>query len=401
MPEFGCQASYQLRRGPGGLPVSVSAVSTLEISQSFDWMGCGVRACGKKLASILQTAPNASYSPVEFAAVLDNWSIRTYRPMAAMGGSTRGTFLIETADGDFVLRRSDSDEREWVSFQLGVLRHLRKSRFPYDIPKVVPTATGAAHVFDGRDYWYLYDFIKGMSALEPRNRRRARDLGMLVGSFAHALDDFDVSRVAKLYWLQLFQFDDVADRFIGARCRLADAGSASDLLEALDEHGDAVLQLHAATESTDIASVGALPRTPVYYDWHSKNIITRWGATAGLIDYDSLGVAPRIVDFQNALSYVLIARSSLEPDLAHAFARAYRRVAPLAAEELALIHPVMVDRATWLLADLLESLAIKHSRGLAARARRLIGLLVWLKDNRELLTSLIAMPIRNDRGLIA
>jgi len=361
-------------------------------------MGCGVRACGKKLASILHAAPDASYTPAEFAAVLDNWSISTYRLKAAMGGSTRGTFLIETGNADFVLRRSDSDEREWVSFQLRVLRHLRKSRFPYDSPTVVHTTTGAPHVFDGHDYWYLYDFIEGMSALEPRNRRRARDLGTLVGSFAHALDDFDVSRVAKLYWLQLFQFDDVAGRFIGARCHLADAGLASDLLEALDVHGDAVLQLHAAIESTDIASVAALPRTPVYYDWHSKNIITRWGATVGLIDYDSLGVAPRIVDFQNALSYVLIARSSLEPDLAHAFARAYRSVVPLAETELLLIYPVMVDRATWLLADLLESLAIKHSRGLAERARRLIGLLVWLKDNRELLTSLIAMPIRSNRG---
>ena len=227
------------------------------------------------------------------------------------------------------------------------------------------TTTGAPHVFDGRDYWYLYDFIEGMSALEPSNRRRARDLGLWSGRLPvrSMISTSPVS--SSSIGCSCFDFDDVADRFIDARRRLADVGLTSDLLEALDLHGDAVLQLHAATKATDIASVGVLPRTPVYYDWHSKNIITRWGATVGLIDYDSLGVAPRIVDFQNALSYVLIARSSLDPDLAHDFAGAYRRIVPLAAEELALIYPVMVDRATWLLADLLESLAIKHSRGLA------------------------------------
>ena len=186
-----------------------------------------------------------------------------------------------------------------------------------------------------------------------------------------------------------------------ARGRLADGGSTSNFLEALGLHGDAVLRLHAATEPADIAAVDALPTTPVYYDWHSKNIITRWGATAGLIDYDSLGVAPRIVDFQNALTYVLIARASLAPELARAFARAYRSVFPLGAAELTLVYPVLVDRATWLLTNLLKTLAINHSRGLEERARRLLDLLVWLEDNREFLTSLIAMPSRRQDGLIA
>jgi len=378
--------------------LNIGAVAGLELSQSFDWMGCGFRTCGKKLATIVRAGPGNSYAPAQFAAILGNWSIEEYRLKGAMGGSTRGTYRIETPDGDFVLRRSDSDERDWVNFQLRVLRHLRNAGFPYEIPNVLPTAAGAAHVFDGRDYWYLYGFIRGMSALEPSNRRRARDLGFLVGAFARALNDFDVDRVAKLYWLQLFQIDDVADRFIGARRRLADGGSTSNILEALGVHGDAVLRLHAATEATDIEAVGALPTTSVYYDWHSKNIITRWGATAGLIDYDSLGVAPRIVDFQNALSYVLIARASLAPELARAFAGAYQRIVPLGAAELALVYPVMVDRATWLLTNLLETLAIKRSRGLEERARRLIGLLVWLEDNREFMTSLIATPSRMQDG---
>lgn len=346
----------------------------------YDWLKSGVRCYGKRLISLADRRRRPALSGDGFDRVLRDWGISDYRLKATLGGSTGGTFLIETAGGMRVLRRSDSDEGEWVAFQLAVLRHLRCKGFPFEVPQPLPTAAAADWHFDGRDYWYLYAFIKGLAALEPDHPERARALGTLVGHFTLALRDFAAAEVPVLYHLPLFQPDETSRRLADDLRWFAVGG----------EDGLDLARLVPEATAEERAAVAALPLAAVYYDWHNKNIVTRWGVNAGLIDYDSLAVAPRIVDFQNALTYVMISRPVVDAGLVSAFARGYRAVHPLSAAEIALVHPVMVDRVGWLLAHVLAGLRTGRSRGLELRAERLLRLLRWLADNRDRLTALIA-----------
>ena len=100
--------------------------------------------------------------------------------------------------------------------------------------------------------------------------------------------------------------------------------------------------------------------------------------TVGLIDNESLAVAPRLVDFQNALTYVLISQRQLLPERASAFIGAYNAVLPLTDSEARLVHPVMVDRALWLLTHLLHRLAVERSSALEQRMSRLVEVMMWL-----------------------
>jgi Ser/Thr protein kinase RdoA (MazF antagonist) len=344
----------------------------------YDWLRSGFRRCAGDIVSRMRTRSGRALLPDEGASLLAEWGIDACRLRAAPGGSSGGTFVIETVDGLRVLRRSDSDERDWVTFQLQVVAHLQAAGFPYDVPRIVPTRASAPWIFDGQDYWYLYDYIGGLPALPPDSRARAAALGTLVGQFAAAMRDFDVASIAPLYQLDLYRDDAVARGFADALRQLADGCVRSEAADRIRRHADAILRLHADTPSAVRAAITAQQPSAVYYDWNNKNIVTRYGVTVGLIDYDSLAVAPRLVDFQNALTYVLISQRQLLPERASAFIGAYNAVLPLTDSEAMLVHPVMVDRALWLLTHLLHRLAVERSSALEQRMSRLVEVMMWL-----------------------
>jgi Ser/Thr protein kinase RdoA (MazF antagonist) len=107
--------------------------------------------------------------------------------------------------------------------------------------------------------------------------------------------------------------------------------------------------------------------------------LERDGRIVGLIDFDSLVEAPRIVDVQNALAHLLM--SSATPDLAivREFLSGYESAAPLSSEERPLLWPVMLDRLLWLVSDIRrerERVGRSARDGLEARAIRLLDWIV-------------------------
>src|SRR6185436_11783318 len=89
-----------------------------------------------------------------------------------------------------------------------------------------------------------------------------------------------------------------------------------------------------------------------YNDWHRFNVIERRGKLVALIDYDSVVEAPRIVDVQNALTYVLLGTRTPDLRLANALLEGYAERIPLSPSETSLLYPVWLDQMAWLVADI-------------------------------------------------
>jgi Ser/Thr protein kinase RdoA (MazF antagonist) len=139
----------------------------------------------------------------------------------------------------------------------------------------------------------------------------------------------------------------------------------------------------------EIEDVRRLQRITVYNDWHPWNIIVnRSGTIHGLVDFDSVVEAPRIVDFQNALTYALIGKEFRpDHDVVAGFAKGYCDVLPLSSLERSLVFPVMLDRITWLIASILDEIREKGTKGKEDLAIRLIELFSWVRKRREQLLS--------------
>ena len=151
-----------------------------------------------------------------------------------------------------------------------------------------------------------------------------------------------------------------------------------------------MLKAYNAISASDIAAVRKLARTTIYNDWHPWNIVNRFGKISGLIDFDGVVEAPRIVDFQNALTYAL-ASEEFRPrhELVSELVSGYCRVLPLSSSERGLVYPVMLDRIAWMIANLIEDVCGEsraQGEGVTLReglAIRLILLFIWLRDHRD------------------
>ena len=94
---------------------------------------------------------------------------------------------------------------------------------------------------------------------------------------------------------------------------------------------------------SDLSAVEQLGRIIIHYDWNGYNLI--WGneRILGLLDFDSLVEAPRIVDFVNALVYASTTNHGVDTRRLEIFIRGYVSISRLSPAEVELIYPCAVD----------------------------------------------------------
>jgi Ser/Thr protein kinase RdoA (MazF antagonist) len=294
------------------------------------------------------------------------WGIDAARIERNLGGSGMASWLVSSADGRFVLRRIAGD-RDYLDYQIAVLANLSRSAFSIAVPKLLETRTGSTSHHDDDAAWILYRYLPGQppKAFAPD---RASELGAIVGSFDQATASLNLGQRTGDFALPLFQREDIL-------ATLAEAPAPHPILPAM-------LESYRAIPDSIVEAVSNLPRQTIYNDWHRWNLLEQGGRITGLVDFDSLVEAPRIVDYQNALGYLLMSQAEPRAGIIEAFSRGFSAYAPLAREESDLIGPVMTDRLLWLVADIAQEIRRNgHSgrEGLMLRATRLLSWLVTSK----------------------
>ena len=315
---------------------------------------------------------------------------------------------MDTPKGPYVLRklldhspsatasraRRIGTSQQYPEYQVLVIRHLTSSDFPYQVPVLEePSESPSPYVTEGETAWVLYRFIEGHRHHQPSAASQANDIGRLVAHFARALAPRDLGTVAGRFVRNLFDIPDTTRRLSTTAHWLATRHNLPHIRSAILEFIDEILNTYAAISASEIAAVRSLPRATIYNDWHPWNIVNRSGKICGLIDFDGVVEGPRIVDFQNALTYAL-ASEEFRPrhELVRAFARGYGRVWPLSNSERGLVYAVMLDRVAWMIANLIEDVC-GESRDEGqevtireALAIRLIRLFSWLRNDRDRIT---------------
>jgi Ser/Thr protein kinase RdoA (MazF antagonist) len=202
-------------------------------------------------------------------------------------------------------------------------------------------------------------------------------MGELVGHFDRSLESLDLGASTGHFVLPLFE-PGLAHRLEESVRWMSSHRNRSRLANEGIENLHSMQLAYSDIPSSQIEETRKLPQITVYNDWHPANILYRWPRIRGLIDFDSLVEAPRIVDFQNALTWVLIGKSRPDPKLATAFSAGYRDVFPLSQLEVSLINDVMMDRVLWLIADIVDEMRVTGTSRRESLALILIKLSVWL-----------------------
>jgi Ser/Thr protein kinase RdoA (MazF antagonist) len=311
-------------------------------------------------------------------STLARWDIGGSRIRGQLGATSAVSWLIEGSDGMYVLRQVQTDQA-YLRHQVRVMRHLSSTDFPYEVPGVVNPRDATDFVANQGGHWLLYRFIEGVDAAEPSSPDRARDVGTLVGHFCRVMHGFGPPGG---FPLRLFETDEVMHVLSDAAQRNGGRNAGGRLRSELQTRFTVIRDGYLAIPRTEIDDVAALESTTLYNDWHRYNMVARGETICGLVDYDSLTEGPRIVDFQNALGYVLLSRGVPDCELVAAFTAGYRDISPLSAHETHLIHSVMLDRLLWLVADVLREINREGASAREELAAGLVNLAAWLCGNR-------------------
>ena len=306
--------------------------------------------------------------------VLRRWGIRRFTVVGNLGGQSKASWRVVADGRSFVLRRIVGG-RDYLSYQLDALAHLAHASLPVELPRPQATLDGARIHDAGAAAWILYPFIDGAHPDFGAYPAFAREVGVLVGHFDRAVATLDLGARTGSYRLALFDEKDILRK----NGQPTGSGRAGNIVAAIEEFSlERILAAYDTLLPAARDAVAALPRQTIYNDWHPRNMLAGDGRIVGLIDFDSLVEAPRLVDVQNALGYLLMHCETPDLAVARSFLNGYESVAPLSPLERSLIGPVMMDRLLWLTADILLE---KQRRGRSARerlGRRALRLLDWL-----------------------
>lgn len=305
------------------------------------------------------------------------WGMRVAEVRERLGGTASMNWKVEHGGEAFVLRRV-RDERAYLDFQLAVMRCLAESSFPYEVSEVVRTAGGADRVERDDGTWLLFRYIRGDDAPEPTSREEARAVGVLVAEYGRAVTAADLAEHGQAFPLRLFETEAVSAALSGAVGRVPGV-----LGRTLDEHAGALVEAYRKIPDSHVVAVGELSCLASYGDWHRYNRVVRAGRIQGLIDFDSVMWAPRVVDFQGALSYVMMSTPEPSVPLIRAFAEGYGNVWPLTPADADLVPSLMLDRLLWLLADIVEDVQVQGPGFRDDLGTQLIGCARWLTANGD------------------
>ena len=250
--------------------------------------------------------------------VLARWSLARPRIVRRVGSIRSTNWLVEAEERRLLLHQAHSS-RDYIDYQLDAVEFLRAAGFSLELPTFLPTARGERY-HDRRDgCWTLRDWMAGSNVTIP-SEAAVQEIAACVGAFDRIMARFNHGHPVGRFQLAIFDNE----------------GSRQPPLSTFTE-------LRRQLVERDGEKIRRLPIQTIYNDWHPWNLIGQDNALTGLIDFDSLVEAPRILDLANALSYCLILSDLPVENIYNIFIETYIHENPISLAERAFVRTPLVD----------------------------------------------------------
>jgi homoserine kinase type II len=305
-------------------------------------------------------------------------------------GSSRAPKVgLKTSQGSFLLKRraAGAARSPRVALSHAVQSRLGQRGFP--LPRLLGTRTDGRTALELSGYVYeVFEFVPGNtydSSLDATG-----DAGRLLAHFHRMLESFDTR-----------PFNPSTATFHNSRSLLEQLGAVADRLSEADRAVADRLRGAYADAAHDVEALGIAgwPIQLIHADWHPGNMVYKGSRVIAVIDYDTVRLAPRVVDIANGALQFSITRLSEDPDRWPAaldqsrfkrFCRGYDGVknCVISTAELEAIPHLMVEA---LIVEAVAPIAATGSfAGLDAAAflRMVDAKVSWLNQNAAHLTAL-------------
>jgi len=289
----------------------------------------------------------ANFASEELVRVLSHYDVGVvHRVRSLPAGNRRAPKVIVHADkGTFLLKRRPRgrDDMKRVAFAHAVQRHLAARGFP--VTSLVATGDERKTVLNVDNHIYeLFAFVTGSrcdgsaEATTDAGRQLAH-LHVCLRDFAHDYEPFQGSfhdSATVHQHLQMIRTDK----------RAGSLQRAAAVTESL------VIRYDRSSNRVDRVGYACWKRQVIHGDWHPGNLLFSDRKVVGVVDFDSIRIAPPVTDLANGMLQFSILGASPDPaqwpdafdeERLLQFLSGYREVVPLSKRKLYGLVDLMIE----------------------------------------------------------
>lgn len=236
----------------------------------------------------------------ELAVVLSHYELGVIEQLRVFPrGSRRSPKLrIKSKLGEFLLKRRapGQDDPYRVAFAHDLQLHLGRRGYP--VAGLIGTRddNNSMLQLNGRTY-ELFNYVQG--SRYDKSPWAAREAGTALGRLHASLDDYQPMYDSKVGSFHAAPEIDAKTALIpvavGAVEPQSDRGSVAETAEFLRR-----AYVDAAKRANE-CGLSLWPKVVLHGDWHPGNLLFRREQVAGVLDFDSARLEPRVIDVANAI----------------------------------------------------------------------------------------------------
>jgi Ser/Thr protein kinase RdoA (MazF antagonist) len=335
----------------------------------------------------------AHFSTEELVRVLSHYDVGVIVQIKPLSGGNRRApkMVVVSEQGKFLLKRRPRgrDDLDRVAFAHAVQAHLAEQGFP--VTRLLATRDGRHTILQLNNHIYeLFEFVSGVRY--DGSPEATTDAGRQLAKFHRRLNDFAHE------WKPLqASFHDSST----VRSHLKTIGSDRTARSGEKLHATAETLMVLYNESSiRVNQLGfdSWAQQVIHGDWHPGNMLFSEHKVAVVLDFDSIRLAPPVVDLANGMLQFSIVGGRPNPadwpdyfdrDKLIQFLDGYRAVIPLDADTLDALPDLMIET---LIAEAVLPIAATgffahhHGSDFLQMIRRKAE---WLNKNRDQLTQSI------------
>lgn len=289
----------------------------------------------------------AHFSSEELVRVLSHYDVGVvHRVKPLFGGNRRAPKVIVRADkGTFLLKRRPKgrEDLKCVMFAHAVQRHLAIRSFP--VTTLLATSDENKTILSVDNHIYeLFKFVSGTryDGSPEATAEAGRQLAVLHGCLSDLALDYEP-------FVGSFHNSSAVRQYL----KMVRVGRRSGNVQAMQAVSDSlVIRYDRSCQRANKLGFDSWKRQIVHGDWHPGNLLFSDRKIVGVVDFDSIRIAPPVTDLANGMLQFSIIGD--HPDPNHwpdhfdevrlmGFLNAYREVAPVNKHQINALVDLMIE----------------------------------------------------------
>ncbi|MBU1245514.1 MAG: phosphotransferase [Nanoarchaeota archaeon] len=255
--------------------------------------------------------------------------VKSLKPIA--GGWVNYNYELKTDKGKFVVRlfgaKRKKDTKNRLFTEFNVLSHLHKIKFPYPIPYPLKNKKGGYLINIKKTSLWVYPYMEG-SLIKDYDNAIIKSIARALATYHKYVENIKITNNRKVDSLK-----ETSKKYKEMRKQKSNNSANKLMLENLRFFEESLNKVEKIKFNTK--------QVPLHYDFHKENLLFDKKQVVGILDFERLLYAPRILDIAHLIKCTYKKDKSGFIKRVNFIIKEYDKVNPLTKKEKDLILPML------------------------------------------------------------